>query len=112
LSYTLEIDMQDRGAPRVHLDVAQQHLLLLARQIQRQDRGVKRLVLEVQGQFLVVDLDGLRRPAASVEDARHALLVTQAAARTFALRGAQCCIHFDCHVWRGGGGGGGGGGRL
>jgi hypothetical protein len=24
--------------------------------------------------------------------------MTQAAARTFALRGAWCCIHFDRHV--------------
>ena len=92
LRHALEVDVQDLQAPGMHLVVAQQHLLLLAFQVQRQDGSVERFLPHVLRQVLVIQFDVLRRLPASVEDARHTPAMTQAAARTRALRGARYCM--------------------
>ena len=55
-------------------------------------------LLQLARQVLVVQLDVLRRLPAAVHDPRHPDRVTQAAARTFALRRTRHCVYFDCHV--------------
>ena len=74
----LEVDVQDFLLERVHLHVAQQHLLRRAVELHGEDRSVKGLVLERVDQGVVVELDRLRLAAAAIDDARRAAGAAQA----------------------------------
>jgi hypothetical protein len=81
----LEVDVQDDGLPGVHLEVAQQHLLGLARQFHLEDGRVEGLFLEREEQRVVIELDHGRR-AGTVDDAGHLVGAAQAAARSGPLQ--------------------------
>ena len=81
----------------MHVDRAQQHLLLLAVEAERDDRRVERLAPRLQVELVVVELDRERRLGAAVEDAGHLARVAQTAARTRSLRGALGSAEFDLH---------------
>src|SRR5205807_7141603 len=74
---------------RMHLDVAQEHLLRRSIELHRQDRGMERLVLERMLKGIVVELDGLWRSGASIHDARRTPGPAQAAARAATLGGSR-----------------------
>src|SRR5690606_29098832 len=81
----LEVRVHDQLLERMALEVAQQHALDLAVDVQVQDRRVEPLVLAGQPGLLVVELDADRIGLSAVDDGRHQARVTQAAARTFPL---------------------------
>src|SRR5690606_18694596 len=70
---------------RVALDVAQQHALDLAVDLEVEDRRVEPLVLAGEPGLLVLELDAHRRGLAAVDDGRHETGMTKAAARTLPL---------------------------
>ncbi len=77
--------MHDDLLERMALHVAQEHLLDLAVDVQVQDRRIEPFVLLGQPDLLVVELDGLRRGLAAVDDGRDRSGMAQAAARTLPL---------------------------
>ena len=86
----LEVDVQDDLLPRVHLVVAQQHLLHVARQFHVEDRRMEGFLLQRVEQRVVVQLDHGRR-AGPVDDAGHLGGGAQAAARSGPLlRTLEC----------------------
>jgi len=94
-----KIDVQDLAAERMHLDIAQQHLLRRSVELHRQDRGVECLVLECMLKRVVIELDGLGCPCPSVHDARRTAGPAQAAVRAAALGGSREGGEFVCHAW-------------
>jgi hypothetical protein len=78
-------------AVRVHLHVAQEHLLRLAVELHRQDRRVERLVLERVHQRVVVELDLGRLAGPAVDDPGGLAAAAQAArgASPFASRARE-----------------------
>ena len=77
----LEVDVQHDRPERMHLVVAQQHLLGLAGELHVEQRRVERFLLQREEEGVVVELDDGRR-AGSVDDARDLLRIAQAAARS------------------------------
>jgi len=81
----LEVDVQHDRAERVHLVVAQQHLLALAAQLHLEDGGVEGFLLQRKEEGVVIELDHGGR-AGTVDDAGHLVRIAQAAARSGALQ--------------------------
>src|SRR5690606_16079131 len=84
----LEVQVHDHLLVRMALDVAQDHALDLAVDIQAEGRRVEPLVLLRQPDLLLVQLDQLRLALAAVNDAGKGPVATQAAARTLTLDAA------------------------
>ena len=81
---------------RMHVDRAQQHLLLRAAQLEVRIEA-EALVPQVEVQVLVVELDVDRALVAAVDDAGHAAMRRSRRAAG-ALRFALARADFDCHV--------------
>jgi len=82
----LEIGVQRNRLPRMHLELAQQHLFLGAVDCHIEDRGVKSLELEVPQQRVLVEFYRLHRLVRPVDDAGDLPAETQAARRKRRLR--------------------------
>ena len=97
LGYTLEIDVRDLQLERVHVEGAQQHLLLAAFEVEREDGGVKGLHFQLLIEILVLELDVDRGLGAAVHDAGYASRNAQTAARTRSLHLSLVGTDFDFH---------------
>ena len=95
LADTLQVQMLDCVARRVHLQILDDRSLLLVTHDDVDDRGIELLVVHQRHQLLVIESDGARFPVTTVENCRHSSSVTQAAARTFALRLAELGGEFE-----------------
>jgi len=87
----LEVDVHHLLLPRMHLEVAQQHLLRVAPELHLEDRRMEGLLLQRMEQRVVIDLDRARL-ARAIDDARHLAGIAQAAARSGPL---QCALESD-----------------
>ena len=96
--HALEVDVLHFGLPRMHVDRAQEHLLLGAVERQIEDRGVELLRTQLMEQRVVLEFDIHRFGASAVHDARHFTAEAQAAARTRALLFALLRNDFDTHL--------------
>ena len=97
LGDALEVDVLHLRLERMHVQAAQQHLLLRLSEVEGQDRGVEPLVPQIEVQVLVIELDVDRPLVAAVKNARHLAQAAQTAARTRSLRFALARADFDCH---------------
>ena len=95
LEHALQVDVQHGVLRRMPLHVLQDRRLRDVADLQVDDRRVEALVVEHQQQPGVVERQGARLAMATVEDGGHLVLVTQAAARTFALRVTELGVEFE-----------------
>ena len=84
----LQIDVHHEALGRVHLHVLDDGLLALFADLEADDRGVEALIVDHGEQVLLVEDQRLRILVGAVEDGGDLARVTQAAARTLALRPA------------------------
>ena len=89
LDHALQIHVHDDVARRVHLDVLDDGGLRLVAHLQLHDGRVEALVVDHRQQILLIEDQRARLLVAAVENGRDLSRVTQAAARTFALRLAE-----------------------
>jgi hypothetical protein len=90
----LEVSVQHQLLERVHLEVAQQHLLGLAVDFQVQDRTVEGFFFQRVVQRVAVQGDQDRGFGATVDDTWGLASITQAAARSGPLQRAVKCDNF------------------
>ncbi len=91
----LEIDVHDRILERVPLHVLQDGRLRLIAHLQIQDGRIEALVVEHDQELLMVQSQCARVGVPTVKNRRYFSFVTQAAARTFALRLAELGDEFE-----------------
>src|SRR4051794_22764700 len=93
----LEVDVQHQRPERMHLHIAQQHLLFRALVRHIEYRRMKRFELQVPVQRMMIHFDRLRRFIRAIDDARHLARAAQTAARTRALRCTRKRRKFNFH---------------
>jgi len=89
----LEVDVQHDRPERVHLVVAQQDLLGLARELHLEQRGVERFLLQREEEGVVIELDH-GSLAGSIDDPGYLVRIAQAAARSGPLQRALVSDEF------------------
>ncbi len=82
----LKVDVHHRILERVPLHILQDGRLRLIAHLQIQDGRIKALVLEHDQKLLMAQGESTRGQVAAIKNCRYFSVVTQAAARTFALR--------------------------
>ena len=85
LDNTLQIQMQDLPLGGMTLHVLENRCLALLADLDAENARIERLVLELTNDLAVVECQGTRRTAGTIDDCRNFTFKTQAAARTFPL---------------------------
>src|SRR5271154_2538315 len=85
----LKVDVHDGVLERMALHILQDRRLRFISDLQIEDGRVEALILEHDQQLLMVQRQGARGKMPAIEYCRNFSVVTQAAARTFALRLAE-----------------------
>jgi len=80
----------------VTLHVLEDRRLVQLADLEVDDRRVEALVVEQQQQLGVIERQRARITVATIEDGRDLVRVTQAAARTLALRVTELGDEFEC----------------
>src|ERR1700722_4253441 len=91
----LKIDVHDGILERVPLHVLQDGRLRLIAHLQTEDGRIEALVVEHDQELLVAQSQGARVGVPAIQNCRYFSFVTQAAARTFALRLAELGDEFE-----------------
>ena len=81
----LEVAVQDLGLVGVHLESTQNNELILTVELHREDGSVELFLLQVVIDFVVIERDKRSVNVVAVDNARHFVFATQAAARTRSL---------------------------
>src|SRR5689334_16411049 len=89
LYHALQVDMHHDIARRMHLHVLHDRMLGLAARGDLNDRRIELFIADHRQQILLIEYELLRFFMTAVKNGWHLARVTQAAARTFALRLAE-----------------------
>ena len=81
----LEVAVQNLGLVGVHLESTQNNELILTVELHREDGSVELFLLQVVIDFVVIERDKRSVNVVAVDNARHFVFATQAAARTRSL---------------------------